>query len=101
MELIKAVIVFFFCLAALNVNAQKIPEDDNRYFEIMFFGVDSVGEIKYGTYYFSTNYFPTQQSLKDGLINTYKLKFRRNTDMLAIIISEFKNREEFLRLNRK
>lgn len=72
-----------------------------RYFEIMYFGKDTIGNIKYGSYFLFTNgnYFPTKNEIDSILITDYRLPFRKNDTYLSFIISEFKNEKEYSLLN--
>ena len=84
-----------FCIA------QKKPS--NRYFQAMYFGQDSTGNTKYGTYFFATkdNYFLSKQEVNVLIIVAYKLKFDVNGSKLAVIVNEFKNEAEWLKFNTK
>ena len=96
-----AVILAITMLCAVSVNAQK--KDATRYYQAMFYGEDSAGVLKYGTYFFSTNnnYFPTKFDVKKIIIDGYKMKFSYNDKHLAVIITEFKNKYDFLKWNVK
>lgn len=83
--------------------AHKVKKDNNRYFEAMYVGLDTSGHLKYGTYYFETddNYYPTKEDVNNLIIKDYKLKFSYNNPSLAVILTEFKNKDEWLKFNHK
>ena len=85
----------------LSTQAQK--KDTNRYYQAMFYGIDTTGSLKYGTYFFSMNnsYFPMKSEVNKIIIDGYKLKFTYDSKELAVIIIEFKNKYDFMKWNVK
>lgn len=87
--------------AVLSTQAQK--KDTNRYFEAAYLGQDSTGNLKYGSYFFSTsnNGFPSIEETKALIIVDYKLNFTPVDSRMSIWIVEFKNKKEWLKWNHK
>ena len=97
----QATIAAALFLCAVFCHAQK--KDTNRYYQAIFYGIDSTGHLKYGTYFFSMkyNYFPTKIEVNKIIIDGYKIKFSYDDRNLAVIITEFKNKQDFDKWNVK
>ena len=87
--------------AVLSTQAQN--KDTNRYYQAMFYGIDTEGNLKYGTYFFSmkNSYFPMKSEVNKIIIDGYKLKFAYDSKELSVIITEFKNKYDFMKWNVK
>lgn len=95
------ILAMLLLCAVLSTEAQK--KDTNRYYQAMFYGVDTAGHLKYGTYFFSMkdNYFPMKSEVNKIIIDEYKLKFTYDSKNLAVIVTEFKNKYDFWKWNVK
>lgn len=91
-------ILLFFCFSICNGQSKN---NKVRYFGITYYGQDTLHHLRYGTYYISTNYgyFPTIEECQKCCIDGYKLDFPYKTVALMIVLSEFKNKEEWLQFN--
>jgi hypothetical protein len=93
----SAVLAAIFLLCAVSVNAQV--KSKVRYFQASYVGQDSLGLIRHGSYFFSTNnnYFPSIEETKAIVITGYKLNFTPKDARLTIWLTEFKTKTEWLR----
>lgn len=96
----KKIILISILFIGSHSFAQK--KDTNRYFEAAYVGQDSVGHLKYGTYYFAmkNGYFPSMAETKTLIIAAYNLQFSPLDSRLAIWLTEFKNKKEFDKWNK-
>lgn len=97
----KIIIILTAIVLTNSVKAQKT--DTNRYFQVSYFGQDTIGQIRYGTYFFyiTNNSFPDQKQAKAIVITGYHLKFTPTDERLTVWITEFKNKKEWLKWNSK
>ena len=101
MKKIKLLSLCIILLCSVFCNGQA--KNNTRYFQALYVGIDSVGHFNCGTYFLSTNnnYFPTKEDVCKLIINNYKLLFFINGNSLAVTICEFRNKDEWLKWNRK
>lgn len=97
----KLILLLLTVIAMYICKAQTIDFNATRYYQASYFGEDSVGHLKYGIFFFSTNgnTFPSIEEAKATVIIGYKLAFSPIDDRMAIWITEFKNKMEWLKWN--
>lgn len=97
----KILIAVIIILVTNSAICQKSTKE--RYFQVSFFGVDTLGAQRYGTYFFNTkdSYFPTIEEVQKIVIDDYKLRFTYDSRNISLTITEFKNRQEWIKFNHK
>jgi len=89
--------ILLLCAVFYQAHPKKIEK--TRYFQASYIGQDSIGLIRHGSYFFSTNndYFPTIEESRSIVINGYKLNFTPKDASLTIWLTEFKTKSEWLK----
>lgn len=95
--LLTTIVAFVLTITSFS----QTKKDTNRYFQVSYFGQDTIGRIKYGSYFFSTTNkgFVSIEQAKAIVIAGYHLSFTPFDDRLAIWITEFNNKTEWLKWN--
>lgn len=93
-------LIIILLLTPLVLFSQK--KNTTRYFEAMYFGQQDDMHLKYGTYFFTTKDrgFPTTEEVRALIIIAYKLTFELTNNTLAIIVTEFKNKQEYTKFSK-
>lgn len=105
--IISAIVTFILTITITQTlqscNAQKPDPGSLRYFEAMYVGIDENGQLQHGTYFFiMKDNYPEVEYVNRLIVEDYKLSFDvNNTEKLSVILTEFKNQNEWMHFKRR